>query len=222
MQAVGYLLPLGLAVALSSVPITVALFILLSPNRSRSALPFLIGWVGGMFVVVTLCTLLAQAVPTSKRPRQADTVIGTLMIVVGLAVIVLAVWTLGRARRQTAPSRPGWLHSAESLGPWSSVGIALVLNLRPKALLIAVAAGLALRADAPSASGALVAIIIYTVVGASTVAFPIIATLVRPASMEPRLITARDWLVKNGEIVTGVILLLIGVVIIGMGMARLA
>ena len=67
MQAIGHILPFAVAVALSSVPIMATIFILLSPNRSRSSLPFLIGWVLGIAVVVTLCTLGAQAIPSPRR-----------------------------------------------------------------------------------------------------------------------------------------------------------
>ena len=172
-------------------PIMATIFILLSPNRSRSALPFLIGWLIGLFVVVCACALLAQVVPTARLPRQPDTVVGSIEIVVGLALIVLALLTLRHARRQTAHKVPKWLRPRGDLGPWESFGLAFILNLRPKALLLAIAAGLTIRADADSLTDALMAIVIYTVIAASTVAVPIIATLAAPARMEPRLVSMR-------------------------------
>ena len=51
-QALGALLPIAVAVAVSSVPITVTILLLLSPNRSKTALPFLIGWVIGVMAVM--------------------------------------------------------------------------------------------------------------------------------------------------------------------------
>ena len=170
MQAIGHLLPFAVALALSAVPILATLFILLSPNRSRSALPFLIGWVVGIFVVAALCTLVAQAVPAARSPRRPDTVIGALEIIIGAALIVLAIFSFRRARKRAATPIPNWLKSSGSLGPWSSLGLALVLNIRPKALLIAVAAGLTVRADADTLTDAVIALAIYTVIAASTVA----------------------------------------------------
>ena len=38
--------------------------------------------------------------------------------------------------------------------------------------------------------------------------------------MEPKLIDAREWLTRNGGLLTSLILFFIGVVIIGMGIAR--
>jgi hypothetical protein len=220
-QAIGHILPFAVAVALSSVPIMATIFILLSPNRARSSLPFLIGWVIGLVLVVSAAALIAQVVPTARLPRQPDTAVGGIEILVGLALVVLAIVTLRHARRQTEHNVPKWLKSAGNLGPWEAFGLSLLLNVRPKALLLAIAAGLTIRADADSLTDALVAILIYTVIAASTVAVPIIGTLAAPARMEPRLVSARGWLIRNGEALGAVIGLVIGVVIVGMGIARL-
>ncbi len=220
MPVIGHILPIALAVAISSVPITATIILLLSPSRSRSAAPFLIGWVLGIFATVTLASLAAQAIPVGRTRRQADTALGVLAIIVGVALIVLAIASWRRARLNP-PQLPKWLGSLESIGPWQSLGVALLLNLRPKGLLLAIAAGLTIRGDAESVSDAVFAIVVYTVIGASTVAVPIIATLAAPARMEPRLVRAREWLDAHGEAVTNIILIFIGVVIVGAGIARL-
>ena len=221
MQAIGHLLPFAVALALSAVPILATLFILLSPNRKRSALPFLIGSLIGIFVVAALCTLAAQAVPAARSPRRPDTVIGALEIIIGAALIVLAIFSFRRARKRSNTPIPAWLKSSGSLGPWSSFGLALVLNIRPKALLIAVAAGLTVRADAETLTDAVIALAIYTVIAASTVLVPIIATIAAPERTEPKLIAGRDWMIRNGEAITSIIGVVIGVVIVGMGLGRL-
>ena len=59
LDAIGHVLPIALAVAISSVPIMATILILLSPKRGRSALPFLIGWV-----------LEACGVTVRARPRR--------------------------------------------------------------------------------------------------------------------------------------------------------
>jgi hypothetical protein len=221
LQALGHILPIALAVAISSVPIMATILILLSPKRSQSALPFLIGWVLGIATVVTLCTIGAQAIPTSRSSRRPDTVIGTAEILVGLALIVIAIIAWLRARRNPTDAMPKWLNTVSSFGPWASFGVAFALNVRPKGLLLAIAAGLALRGDGVSTVESAVAIAIYTIVGASTVAVPIIVTLAAPVRMEPRLLAMKDWIARNSGAVTALILLLIGVVIIGTGLGRL-
>lgn len=221
LQAVAHLLPLALAVAISSVPIMAAILLLLSPSRTRSALPFLIGWVLGIAVVVAMCAIGAQAVPTSRSSRRPDTAVGIGEILVGAALIVVAIVAWNRARKNPSTVMPRWLDSVGSLGPWPAFGVAFVLNLRPKGLLLAIAAGLAIRGDDLTLAESAVAVAFYTVVGASTVAVPIVTTLASPRRMEPRLVAAEDWIARNSGVITASILLVIGVVIIGTGIGRL-
>jgi hypothetical protein len=220
LQAIGHILPISVAVALSSVPIMATVILLLAPNRARSALPFLIGWVIGLALVVTVCTLGAQAIPASRSPRRPDTVIGSLELVIGLGLLIVAFVSWRRGRHQAETSLPKWLTSVGSLKPWPAFGLALLMNIRPKALLLAVAAALAIRAETISPGQSAVVILVYTVIAATTVAVPIIATLSAPARMAPRLIEARDWLTHNGSAVTSLVLAVIATVIIGSGLAR--
>jgi hypothetical protein len=214
-------IPIAIAVAISSVPIMTTIFILLSPNRARSGVPFLIGWVAGIVLVVSACVLLAQAVPTPRSSRAPNTVVGILEIIVGVGLVALAVLAWLRARRSTTSSTPGWLSSSGKLGPWSSLGVGLILNVRPKGLLLAIAGGLTVRADAGSLPVAVVAVVIYTLIASSTVALPIVGTLAAPKRMEPRLIATNEWMLRNGASVTSLIVVVIGLVIVGMGIARL-
>ncbi len=99
-QALGSLLPIGVAAALSSVPIMATILILLSDNRNRSALPFLIGWVLGAIILVTVGTIAANSIP-QPRPRQADTTVGILEILLGAALVVFSLRTMFAAGAST-------------------------------------------------------------------------------------------------------------------------
>ncbi|HZW42696.1 MAG TPA: GAP family protein, partial [Agromyces sp.] len=87
--------------------------------------------------------------------------------------------------------------------------------------LLAITAGLVLRAEGLTLGESTVAILIYTVIGCSTVAVPIIVTLAAPERMEPRLVSSKEWIARNSGVVTALILILIGVVIIGNGLGQL-
>lgn len=222
MQTLWQLVPLGIALAFSTMPILAALLILLSPNRRRSALPFLIGWVGGMFLVAALATMAAQFVPAARVPRRAEETIGALEIIVGALLVAAGVFSLWRGRRRTVePTIPAWLRGVDRLGPFLSFGLAVLLNFRPKSLLIAVAAGLALRADAHSTADMIIGLSVYTVIGSSTVLVPVSASLISPARTGPRLVAGREWIVRNGYVLTGIILVAVGVLIIVVGAGRL-
>lgn len=221
LQVVVQLIPIAIAMAVSSVPIMATLIILLSKNRSRSSLPFLLGWVVGLAVVVTVCGIFALAIPAPISPRRPDTVAATIEIVIGVALAILAVVTWLRRDRDRSAEVPKWLASVGSLHPWAVCGLALLFNVRPKALLLAVAAGIVLRGGDLSAGAAAVAIVIYTVIAASTVAVPIIMTLASPTRMEPRLRSAQGWLGRNSASLTSAILLLVAVVVVVSGVVQL-
>ena len=219
-QALGGLLPIAVAVAFSSVPITVTILILLSPNRNRAALPFLLGWVTGVMAVVILFTLGASVLPEPRR-RGSDPVIAALEILIGTGLIVLGVVNLRRRSGSDQTGLPRWLSAVDSFGALATFGIAVLLDLRPKGLLLGIAAGLALHTASVEESEAALLIAIYTLVATSTVVIPITASLIAPQRMEPRLIAARDWLARNGRILTSSMAFMIGVVILGVGITHL-
>jgi hypothetical protein len=219
-QALGALLPIAVAVALSSVPLTVTILILLSPNRGRAALPFLVGWVIGVAAVISLSAAGAAALSKPLR-RGPDMAVVVLEIVIGAALMVLAAIYLRRRSPAGGTGLPRWLAAVDSFGPVVCFSIAVILSLRPKGLLLGVAGGLALSAASLNADDAVLLIIIYTAIATSTVVVPIIASLIAPQRMEPRLISARDWLIVNGRIVTSIMMFMIGVVILGYGLTQL-
>ncbi|HEY5786849.1 MAG TPA: GAP family protein, partial [Microlunatus sp.] len=114
-----------------------------------------------------------------------------------------------------------WLSAVRSFGPRPSFGLAVILNFRPKGLLLGVAAGLAIGSGGLSDSDAVIAVAFYVVISASTVALPIISTIAMPELMQPRLVRAQQWLEQHGRLLTALLMGLIGVVILGAGIAQL-
>jgi len=219
-QALGTLLPIGVAAALSSVPITAVILILLSDKRSHSALPFLLGWVFGTLLLVSVGTIAASSIP-KPRPRHADTTTGVLEILLGAALVALSLRAMLHRRAAGAGQSSRWTKAISSLGPVKSLGVGLALNLRPKGLILSATASLALHSAKLGVRESAILVVLYTAVATSTVAIPVVATLASPHRMEPRLIEARDWLDEHGYVVTATITLLIGVIILGAGIAKL-
>jgi hypothetical protein len=208
------LLAIAVAMALSSVPITATLVILLSPRRRQSSVPFLMGWVLTIAVVALAAAGGALALPGSRRERLHFA--AATEIVIGAVLVVGAIVTLRRRRtRQPKPNRH-W-DALGSSGPAASFGVALMMGVRPKALLLGIAAGLALGTQPLRSTGTALAFALYVVVSASSVAVPIVGTLVSPQVMEPRLLVWRDWLSRNGVVIAAWVVMVIGLALVILG-----
>ena len=209
------LLPLGLAAALSSVPITATLFILLSGSPGRSGLAFLAGTVLGTFAAVTLATVVGQALP--GRQRHHDDLVGKLEVVVGVAMVLLGVITLARRNRPRTSRVTSWMDSIGSFGMVSVFGIALALNIRPKSVLLVTAAGLAISRANLRFEENLVLALFFTALATITVVVPIVTTILAPMWMEPRLLAMKGWIEVHSTVVSATIMILVGAFVIGLG-----
>jgi hypothetical protein len=207
-QALFALVPLALAAALSSVPITAAIFILLSDSRSRSGLAFLAGTVLGTFMAVALATAASQALP--GRSRQHDALIAKLEVVIGIAMVLLGVVTLALRARAGGGRGTGWLDGIGSLGILRVFGIGLALNLRPKAVLLVAAAGLTISKADLRLDQNIALMALYTAIATSTVVAPIVARILFPRRMEPRLISARGWMEAHSVVLSGTMMIVVG------------
>lgn len=216
-QALLQLIPLALAAALSSVPITATIFILLSESRSRSGLSFLAGTLLGTFATVALATVAGQALP--GRPREHKALVGKLEVVIGIALVLLGVVALARRSRAGSGGGPGWLNRIGTYGILPVFGIGLALDLRPKAMLLAAAAGLAIVGVDLGFDDNLGLVVFYTAIATCTVSVPIVATILFPRRMEPRLHSAKGWIAAHSSTVGATMMILIGGFVIGVGVS---
>jgi len=210
------LVPLALAAALSSVPITATIFILLSESRTSSGFAFLAGTVLGTFAALTLATVAGQALP--GRPRQHADLVEGLEVVLGIVMVLLGVMTLAHRTRARGGRVPGWLDGIGSVGTVPVFGIGLALNLRPKSLLLAAAAGLSISGANLPADENLVLVVLYTAIASCTVVVPIVVTVLFPRQMEPRLVSAKGWIAAHSTVVGATILILVGGFVTGVGL----
>ena len=144
--------------------------------------------------------------------------------------ILLGVGLLALARRQwrsrpaegAEPAMPTWMSAIDSFTPTKGFGLGFVLSaVNPKNLLMGVAAGVSIGQGGLTVAQDAVAIAVFTVIAATTVAVPVIAFLVSPARWTAPLQSLRSWLTHNNATVMAVLLLVIGVVVIGKGLGYL-
>ena len=217
LQALATLTPLAIAMAISTIPFLATVVILLSPRRTKTAIPYLIGYVVGLFLVVCAFSFGLAALPGDIKVGPS---FGVVEVLVGVGLVVLAIVQWRRTRHRE-PSTGGWLDRLERVGPLAALGFAFALNLRPKSLLLAAAAGIAVSRERLEFGDALICIVIFTVLGSITVSVPVIMSLVMPKRTTVWLLQARGLLVRHSRLLTLVVLIMVGVFVIIDGIVRL-
>lgn len=216
---IGQVLPLAVGIAVSPLPIILAILLLVSPRAKTSGTGFVLGWVLGIAVAVSAFTLLSSALPVTDSPAPSP-VRGTVEIALGGLFLVISLRSWRSRPRTGEPSPlPRWMTAIDTLTFSKSIGIGFLLAaVNPKNLLMAAAAGVALGGAALDSGTALVATI-FTLVAASTVVVPVIAYLAATDRMAEPLDTLRTWLLMHNNAIMTVLTLVIGIKMIGDGIA---
>ncbi len=216
---VGAILPLAIAIAISPIPIIAAILMLLAPKAKGTSVGFLLGWVVGILVAVTVFTLLSSVLPGGSD--ESSPVHGVIQLVLGAALLILALrqWR-SRPKPGEEAALPKWMSAIDSMSAGKGFGLGFLLAaVNPKNLLLGASAGVTIGSAGLPVGEAAVVIAVFTVIAAASVAIPVIAYLVASERMAGPLESLRAWLVHNNAAVMAVLLLVIGFVLIGKGIA---
>ena len=219
-EVIGEILPLAVGIAISPIPIIAAILMLLSPRAKRTSVGFLIGWLAGIVVAVVLFTLLTSVIPQDNAGPSP--VAGVIKIILGALLLLLAIkqWRTRPAEGEQA-SMPKWLSAIDSMTAGKALGLGFLLSaVNPKNLLMAISAGLIVGGADLAVGQIAVVIIIFVLLAASTVLIPVIGYLIASARLAGPLDKLREWLVENNALIMAVLLLVIGVSVIGKGLAN--
>jgi len=219
-EVIGETLPLAVGIAISPIPIIAAILMLLSPRAKSTSVGFLTGWVAGIVVAIVLFTLLSTAIP--QDTGGPSPVAGVIKIILGALLLFLAIkqWRARPATGEQA-SMPKWMSAIDSMTAGKALGLGFLLSaVNPKNLLLAIAAGVIVGGAGLTVSQMTVVIIIFVLLAASTVLVPVVGYLIASARLAGPLDKLREWLVDNNAVIMAVLLLVIGVSMIGKGLAN--
>jgi threonine/homoserine/homoserine lactone efflux protein len=208
------IVPLAIAIAASPFTIIPAILLLFTARPRATSLAFLATWLLALAAGATAFVLLASAI---ELVEETPTWLSWTRIGLGAALIVLGIrqWL---ARRTPKPT-PAWMQRIESATPRRAVRLAVVLAYaNPKVLLLTAAAGLSIGAAELEPAGTAVAIAVFTVTAAVSVAVPVCLYAVLGERMIGPLTSVRDWLERNNAVVMSVVMTVIGVLVLVEGL----
>ncbi|WP_166793137.1 GAP family protein [Cryobacterium lactosi] len=218
--AFGAVLPVAVAVALSPFPIIAVVLVLLSPSGRSAGLAFLAGRVVGVALIVVLVAAISDLL---ERSEDAAPIVALLRLLVGAALVVLAVWKWrGRPRTAADSALPAWMGAIEGSSPAGAARLAFLLSVaNPKELLLGVGAGVTIGSAGLPLAATLTVAAGYTVIACLSVLVPVGVFVVAGERIRERLNEVREFLVRHNTAIMSVVLLVIGAALIGGGLADL-
>ena len=208
----------AIGIAASPIPIVVVIMMFVSTRPRVNSAVFVTTWVLGIATIATV----ASVVPGLGADADSrSTGRGILRIVLGAVFLMLA---LRNWRRRAAPGEepavPSWLNPDGGIGVRAAVGLGVLLSLlNPKDLALAVSGGAAIGAEGLPAGQWALAVVVFTLVAVSTVAFPVVVYLVVGARTVDAFDRLKEWLLRHNAVVLAVIWLLLAVVFVLEGVA---
>ncbi|MEC5190854.1 MULTISPECIES: GAP family protein [unclassified Arthrobacter] len=210
----------SIAGAISTVPVSITMMILLSPDPRRGAVPFLTGSMAGSIVIVGLSAVGMHYLPARPELDQ-DAFLTWLGLIVGAFLVGYAGYLFWH-RSQTDNALLGKMKSKfRTARPWEFVVLGVGLNLRPKAIVLAVTAGALISVrDLPLLEGTLF-VVAFAAVTQSAVVVPIAVWMHSPGRAEAPLTAIYTLLERHGRTITAAATLIIGLFILGSTIAGL-
>lgn len=215
--ALAELIPLALVIAISPLSIIPGILMLHTPRPRPTSVAFLAGWTLGIAAITAAFVGGTDvAADTDTAPSWAPWV----RVVIGAALIAFGVYRwVGRNR---AAHTPKWLASMTSIGPRRAFFTALLLTVgNLKVFAMCAAAGVAIGTAALGRIGSLQAVAVFTAIGVSSVALPVLAYLLAGDRLDEPLDRLKGWMERNHGALVAAILWFIGAALLYKGIEAL-
>ena len=221
-EAIGEVLALAVAVALSPVPIIAVVLLLAGPTGRARGVAYVVG--SSVSTAVLGGTLIAVGVGAGAAEDDGPaTWVSILRLLLGVVLLLLAAkqWRSRPRAGEEAPM-PGWMDTIDQFTAAKALGAGVVLNVFNPKNLVLILAGVAAVAGAGATAGEdAVAWAVFTVIASLGVATPVVIAFATGERSEQLLARLKDWMAHNSSVIMSVILLLIGAKLLGDGISGL-
>ncbi|WP_431967934.1 GAP family protein [Actinacidiphila sp. bgisy160] len=222
-HAVGDVLGLAAAVAISPLPIVAIILVLATPQGRLHGTLFAIGWFLGLAVLGAIMLVVGGSGGASTHKHPA-TWVGALKLALGVVLVLFAVrqWR-GRPRDRSQAQLPQWMAAIDRFTPVKVLGLGLLLsaaNAKNAPLTIAAAASISSTGiSVPQQIGALA---IFVVIASLGVLAPLAVYLCMGERAKSILAAWRDWAALHNAAIMAALLSVLGLKLLGDGISALA
>jgi threonine/homoserine/homoserine lactone efflux protein len=222
-DAIGQIVVLGVAVALSPMAIIGVVLMLATPRGRTNGPAFIAGWVVGLAVLGALVLVISGGADASESGSPA-TWVSVLKLVLGLGLIGLGVkhWR-GRPKSAADAHLPTWMKTVDRFTAPRAVSLGVGLSaINPKNLVLTVAAATAIAQTGASTGDQIGALLVFVIIGTLGPAIPVAIYFLMGNRAKAILDDLHDWMTRNNDAIMAVVLLLIGAKLIGDAISALA
>jgi threonine/homoserine/homoserine lactone efflux protein len=219
-QAIGNVLALAVAAAISPFPIIGVVLMLVTPRARINGPIFIGGWLVGLAVVGTVGLTVASASGASDHGSPSTTA-DVVQILLGAALVILAVrqWRK-RPKPGAEPTMPKWMSAVNDFSPSKAATTGFVLSaVNPKNLILTLAAATTIAATDLPGIDQVIAFTAYALIATTGVAAPVVIYFTLGDRSRPFLEGLKTWLAHHNAAIMAVIFLVIGAKVLGQGIA---
>lgn len=215
-QAIGDILPLALAVAISPIPIIAIVLTLGTPRARSNGIAFTLGWIAGLTIVGTVMLLVSSGNATQSSGAPA-TWTSVLKLLFGALFLALAVhsWR-GRPKRGEDAEMPRWMAAIDTFTLAKMLGLgALLSGLNPKNLALTVAAAATIAQADISGGQQAGALVVFILIGSLTILTPVVIYFAMGTEAKAILDELKGFMAAHNAAIMTVLFLVLGAKLIG-------
>jgi threonine/homoserine/homoserine lactone efflux protein len=218
-EAIGAVLTFAIGVAISPVPIIAVILMLFSARARVNGPLFMAGWMVALGIVSGVAYYLSDSAGAATDDTAADTISwGKIAIGVFFLLVAGRQWS-SRPEPGAEPQMPKWMAGVDSFSPGKAFVLGLLLaGVNPKNLLLSVGAAASLAQIGPTTTDAVVALIVFVLVGSLTIAGPVVYYLLGGERAKVQLNSTKGWLAVHNAAVMTVLFLFFGIKLIADGL----
>lgn len=215
-DAIGQLLPIAVAIAISPLPIVAVVLMLATPRGRRDGPAFVVAWIVGLALIGIIVIAAVGDSAESDSGGPPGWVSGLKLALGALLLLVGAREWRHRPRGDAQPELPRWMQALDTFGPVKALGAGVALSLlNPKNLLLAVAGATVIAQAGLTTGEEAGALAVFVAIATIGVATPVALYFAMGDRSREALDAMKTWLARNNAAIMAVLMLVIGAKLIG-------